>query len=87
MAINNTGVLSGMNGLDNIRAWGGYIKPVMHHYDALPFWPIRKAMVGEYNIRIEIVSICVWGCHTFLLDLSIHRFLSDYSCFLRINTI
>jgi hypothetical protein len=57
-----------MNGLDNIRACGGYIKPVMHHYDALPFWPIRKAMVGEYNIRIEIVSICVWGCHTFLLE-------------------
>ena len=52
MAINNTGVLSGMNGLDNIRACGGYIKPVMHHYDALPFWSIRKAMVGEYNIRI-----------------------------------
>jgi len=52
MAINNTGVLSGMNGLDNIRACGGYIKPVMHHYDALPFWSIRKAMVGEYSIRI-----------------------------------
>jgi hypothetical protein len=52
MAINNTGVLSGMNGLDNIRAYGGYIKPVVHHYDALPFWSIRKAMVGEYNIRI-----------------------------------
>jgi hypothetical protein len=52
MAINNTGVLSGMNGLDDIRACGGYIKPVMHHYDALPFWLIRKAMVGKYSIRI-----------------------------------
>jgi len=35
MAINNTGVFSGMNGLDYIRAHGGYIRPVMHHYDAL----------------------------------------------------